>query len=320
LRFGIDSLCRASAVDSTASQVSAGRAMTEREALYRAIMESPEDDAPRLVYADWLEEHGEPKRAEFIRLQCELSSIIMGTQAAFARYAAIQKRCWALFRANQLRWSREFGPMPTLNIWYRRGMAAKVVCSVEYFLAHGSRLFDVAPIDEVEFTQIEPRHLRLLTACPCSRRVRRFRFLSAEDNDQVVRAILAQWPFPELRVLELRVLTPGALVPQQVFWRAETPDPPSGAWHQRWAGVTTAIARSECLRVLRRLSLARCGIGNAGGQALADSPHLENLAVLDLTDNPLSRAVRYRLLERFEWRVIFDYRDHSGFRAGDLFG
>jgi len=33
---------------------------------------TPADDLPRLVLADWLEEHGEPERAEFIRVQCEL--------------------------------------------------------------------------------------------------------------------------------------------------------------------------------------------------------------------------------------------------------
>lgn len=36
------------------------------------ILEHPDDDTPRLVYADWLEDHGEPQRAEFIRVQCEL--------------------------------------------------------------------------------------------------------------------------------------------------------------------------------------------------------------------------------------------------------
>ena len=35
----------------------------------RAICENPADDAPRLVYADWLDEHGDPDRAEFIRVQ-----------------------------------------------------------------------------------------------------------------------------------------------------------------------------------------------------------------------------------------------------------
>jgi uncharacterized protein (TIGR02996 family) len=50
----------------------------EERALYRAIMAAPHDDAVRLAYADWLDEHadtlphpaGERARAEFIRLQC----------------------------------------------------------------------------------------------------------------------------------------------------------------------------------------------------------------------------------------------------------
>lgn len=43
-------------------------------ALLAAIREHPEEDTPRLMYADWLEEHGERERAEFIRVQCELAA------------------------------------------------------------------------------------------------------------------------------------------------------------------------------------------------------------------------------------------------------
>ena len=38
-----------------------------------AIRAAPDDDAPRLIYADWLDEHGQAERAEFIRVQCELA-------------------------------------------------------------------------------------------------------------------------------------------------------------------------------------------------------------------------------------------------------
>lgn len=39
----------------------------------QAIIEAPDDDTPRLVYADWLEEYGgDLARAEFIRVQMEL--------------------------------------------------------------------------------------------------------------------------------------------------------------------------------------------------------------------------------------------------------
>lgn len=46
---------------------------TDGEALSRAIIEQPADDLVRLAYADFLEENGGEKRAEFIRLQIELA-------------------------------------------------------------------------------------------------------------------------------------------------------------------------------------------------------------------------------------------------------
>lgn len=42
------------------------------EAFISAIVASPDDDTLRLVFADWLDEHGQPDRAELIRLQCRL--------------------------------------------------------------------------------------------------------------------------------------------------------------------------------------------------------------------------------------------------------
>ncbi|HZY90594.1 MAG TPA: TIGR02996 domain-containing protein [Gemmataceae bacterium] len=45
--------------------------MSDDAAFLRAIADAPTDDAPRLVYADWLEERGDP-RAEFLRLEVSL--------------------------------------------------------------------------------------------------------------------------------------------------------------------------------------------------------------------------------------------------------
>ena len=42
-------------------------------ALLQTILERPADDAARLIYADWLEEHGAPVHSEFIRLQVEFA-------------------------------------------------------------------------------------------------------------------------------------------------------------------------------------------------------------------------------------------------------
>ncbi|MEK6239183.1 MAG: TIGR02996 domain-containing protein, partial [Planctomycetales bacterium] len=46
--------------------------MDSQSAFLREIIDAPEDDAPRLIYADWLEERGDPK-AGFIRAQCQLA-------------------------------------------------------------------------------------------------------------------------------------------------------------------------------------------------------------------------------------------------------
>ena len=45
--------------------------MTDGEVLFRNILTDPADDLARLVYADWLNEHDQPERAEFIRLGVE---------------------------------------------------------------------------------------------------------------------------------------------------------------------------------------------------------------------------------------------------------
>jgi uncharacterized protein (TIGR02996 family) len=57
--------------------------MSDRDALLAAIVAHPDDDTPRLVYADWLDEHapdrtpspaaGPSARAEYIRVQCRLA-------------------------------------------------------------------------------------------------------------------------------------------------------------------------------------------------------------------------------------------------------
>jgi uncharacterized protein (TIGR02996 family) len=66
----------------------------------RAIAAAPEDDATRLIYADWLDEHGEPERAEFIRLQCEDARRGTFDEAR----NALRRRIQDLFAAHGLRW------------------------------------------------------------------------------------------------------------------------------------------------------------------------------------------------------------------------
>src|SRR5262249_55290433 len=45
----------------------------ELEVLLAGCKDAPDEDEPRQILADWLEEHGEGERAEFVRLQLRLS-------------------------------------------------------------------------------------------------------------------------------------------------------------------------------------------------------------------------------------------------------
>jgi uncharacterized protein (TIGR02996 family) len=51
----------------TIGQSLTGGMMNDEAAFVRSILSAPDDDAPRLVFADWLEEHGRPKTAAWLR-------------------------------------------------------------------------------------------------------------------------------------------------------------------------------------------------------------------------------------------------------------
>lgn len=72
-----------------------------------AIRASPDDDAPRLVYADWLEERGDV-RGEFIAIQCALVGM-----AEDAEYLTKLRELG--LSHNKLRRAREFTHSPYLT-------------------------------------------------------------------------------------------------------------------------------------------------------------------------------------------------------------
>ena len=76
--------------------------MAEHQGFLRTILEDPEDDTHRLIYADWLEEHGDCDRAEFIRVQCELEPI--RDRYEIPRAAELHQREEALVRAHNETW------------------------------------------------------------------------------------------------------------------------------------------------------------------------------------------------------------------------
>lgn len=52
--------------------------MLDREPFLKAIFAAPDDDLPRLVFADYLDEHSDSDWAELIRVQCQLAALPPG--------------------------------------------------------------------------------------------------------------------------------------------------------------------------------------------------------------------------------------------------
>ena len=64
----------------------------DEDALLNGIAADPAADLPRLVYADWLEEHGQELRAEFIRIQCEIAKLEVGPRDVIDRNVNLWRR------------------------------------------------------------------------------------------------------------------------------------------------------------------------------------------------------------------------------------
>lgn len=73
----------------------------EYSALRGAADASPADDLPSLVLADWLEEHGEPDRAELPRIEVALKSASECTENKCGSCEPCRLRA----RAGELRWA-----------------------------------------------------------------------------------------------------------------------------------------------------------------------------------------------------------------------
>ena len=74
--------------------------MNDDLAFIDAILADESDDTTRLVYADWLEDHGEPELAAFVRMQTE----VYRTPSADPRRLELRKQETAAWNAYKKKW------------------------------------------------------------------------------------------------------------------------------------------------------------------------------------------------------------------------
>ncbi|MGL4421930.1 MAG: TIGR02996 domain-containing protein [Gemmataceae bacterium] len=114
--------------------------MTESEQLFAAICQAPWDSAPRLIYADYLEDFGDAPRGQMIRLQC-------ADFATLEAEASVQ--LYELLQAHGARWYAELPRVARVE-WsslFVRGFIDSIAidCNSRY-ASYADQAFQAAPI------------------------------------------------------------------------------------------------------------------------------------------------------------------------------
>jgi uncharacterized protein (TIGR02996 family) len=240
---------------------------TDERAFFDRIRDAPDDDAPRLIYADWLDEHDQPDRAEFIRLQCALDRLPDDDP----RRPELRERERLLSEANEDRWTASLRPL--VSAWeFRRGVVDRVSVDAHQFLDAGTAIFDLAPVRKVRFVNVG-EHLTELVQSP---QLRLIRELDLAGNDLGNRG-------------------PNLLAKSRHLVRLDSLD--LGFTELGDKGLQ-ALAGSPVFSSLRRLQINDNNhLGVPGMRALSESQFLTSLVELDISGNSLSALALRPLFE-----------------------
>jgi uncharacterized protein (TIGR02996 family) len=266
--------------------------MADEEAgLIAAIVAAPDDDAPRLVYADWLQQRDDP-RGELIQLQCKLAA-----DPDDDRRRAIKIAENKLLEAHEKTWTRPLHdalPAPQLYHTYKfqhvRGFIEEATITLSA-LPHLAELFARAPM------------IRDLTI-----------FADQEIKPAGMKAPRLDGRLDQPEIAKLRALGIGM-----------------GAGGNRVAIEVAGMPHLRDLRELRISASIRgemeswyertgesLQLDDAGALALASSPHLDRLTSLKLRDNFLT-GKGVAALGAARWRLTtLDLSDNLELRGEEL--
>jgi uncharacterized protein (TIGR02996 family) len=235
-------------------------AFTDEQPFLDAVFDRYADDRPRLVYADFLDDAGEPERAELVRVQLALARL----DDDDPRRPDLVNRADQLARHATLAWTAHLGDL-VAGIEFRRGIPDSVSVYADTFLARGEELFRwlrVRRLRLLDVASVMPK----LAACPLLAEVRELDLCGCDLGNGGVNVLVRS---PHLKNLDAIDLGFNGL-------------DDAGLW---------ALARSSALTNLTTLALNDNGqITSDGLRALADSPFFAGLTALDVCGNDISDA------------------------------
>jgi uncharacterized protein (TIGR02996 family) len=265
-------------------------ASSELLGLLRACKDAPEDDAPLLVLADWLEERDGPTdadRAELIRVQCRLAHADASNQnelrATEGRLIGQHRKAWV-------------GPLHS-SATFKRGLLHLSPTVTKFFSRDVSAWLDAetgAWATSLQLQQFSGRNTKRLAGRSCLTHLSRLGFLFGGKEAVDLGELLASPHLVNLRELDLVHLTIGdgdAAAEAIAAWPGL-----AGLVCLSLCGIgmtdrgASVLAASPALRGMRTLGLHYNNLTDAAAVAVASSPHLTNLRELWLTGTSIGEA------------------------------
>jgi uncharacterized protein (TIGR02996 family) len=231
-------------------------------ALLRAVKEQPEDDLPRLILADWLEEFSDVARAEHVRVQCELARL----ERSGGDCPVLRGRESQLRATHAARWVGGLKRFTRFST-FERGLLFLDLRSPEGFLnqrarqARRSEAYDWVTGLQFQFGLTGRLLRRLLQQAEVLAGLTHLQLYFRGEVEDFVRFI----QLPQLQLLAHLDLSYCVITDEGV----------------------AALARSPHLGRLTALGLSGNAVTDAGIQELASSPYLCRLTTLTLSGNPI---------------------------------
>ncbi len=229
-----------------------------------AIIAAPDDDAPRLVYADWLTEHGDP-RGELIQVQCTLAAGDPSQPGApHPNHVTLAARSRQLVHAHGKEWLapiKQYLYQHHTHGW-QRGFLNHITGNAKFYPG-AAEIFALHPVSSLTCEGLKKKSdLDVFAKMPMGV-IRTLSLAEQKISPDRVRVLLGE------RMANIEWL---------FLWSNPLGD----------EGLA-AIAKESHLRKLRGLSIPYCEIGDAGLEALASSPVLDTIELLNFVDNPFSK-------------------------------
>lgn len=265
--------------------------MTQADAFLQDILARPDDDAPRLIFADWLEEQGDTAsvaRAEFIRVQCALA----GGDLPEQRRSELNQRQHAIFEQYRHEWEHPIRRL-VRAYQYHRGFIDEVTVWADSFLKHVDRLFRRAPIQHLTLCSRGseppvggPLYMAELADSEHLCRLRSLRLRRTGLESRHLRALLVSEHLTSLTELDLALNRIGdsgirALAKSPLLGRLERlnlwgNDVGAGGLRVLLDALDRLDRAPDGLR-LQRLELSHDNLSAAGQRVIADSPLLRRV-------------------------------------------